>query len=231
MRVPALALRRVDRSGAALAALTAAERGLLAARASAKRRAEFAAGRAAARAALRRLLGANAAGAEVLRDEAGGTARPLAVGDDGAALGVHLSITHAGGLAAAAAGLAPLGLDLVVLEPLGRAFEEEAFTPGELAAWERFTERHLPGVPAACAAFAAKEAAVKWLGTGLTVPLRSVEVLPAGVPAPARLGDALAGLAVALAIETPDRSVRLAGWVTASRRRLLLVAAEAPARR
>jgi phosphopantetheinyl transferase len=219
-----VALRRVRPGDAALAGLHPRERGLVAASATPKRRAEFAAGRCAARAALARLLGAAAHGAAVLRPPSGG-GRPVAVHAGGEPLPAHVSISHAAGIAAAAAAPAAVGIDVVALEPLDRAFCEEAFPAGELSAWERWLGAR--GLHAPCLAFAAKEAAVKWLGTGLTVPLHGVRVTPAGRRKAARLGG-LDALAVELRIATGGRSFHVPGWVAASARRVLVVAGGAP---
>jgi phosphopantetheinyl transferase len=227
VRAPAVAFRRVAREGGgAFEALSLAERALLGARATPRRRAEFAAGRAAARAALARLLGPAARRCVVLREAGAGTA-PVAVGSEGARLPAHVSITHAAGIAVALAGTERLGVDLVQVEPLDRAFREEAFAPDELAAWEAFTGDRAGGDRAACAAFAAKEVAVKWLGTGLGLPLLAVRATPAGPPEPARLGR-LRAARFALEVRAPGVERRLAARL-ATPSRLVLVAAWGPA--
>lgn len=220
----AVALRRVHPTDRLLAALLPAERALLGGAATPKRRAELTAGRIAARAALGRLIGPEGAGAAILRDDAGGTARPVAISARGARLPVHVSITHADGLAAAAAATEPIGVDLVALEPLGEAFAEEAFSADELAAWERWLGDARGSPRAACVAFAAKEAASKWLATGLTVPLRAIAVAPAGSGRAAWLGR-IRTLAAPLEIATPGRLARVAGWLAISPRRVLVAAA------
>lgn len=223
MTQPFLALRRVRAADAGLADLDPRERALLPPRATEKRRAEFTAGRRAARAALARLLGPRAAGSAVVPEGGPAGGRPVVVGPDGILLDVHLSITHADGLAAAAAGPDPLGLDLVSLEPLDAAFREEAFAAGELAGWAQLGELAAGADAAACLAFAAKEAALKWLGTGLGLPLHAVRVAPVGRPgAPARLGGVVA-LAVSVRVETERGTALLKGWVAGSRRRVLVV--------
>jgi 4'-phosphopantetheinyl transferase EntD len=224
---PAVALRRVARdAAAAFEALPLPERALLGARATPKRRAEFAAGRSAARAAVVRLLGRAARGCVVLRESGPGTA-PVAVGTAGSPLPAHVSITHAAGFAVALAGTERLGVDLVKVEPLGREFRDEAFAPGELAAWEAFTGDGAGGDRAACAAFAAKEVALKWLGTGLGLPLLAVRAAPAGAAAPARLGR-LAGASFTLEVRAPGLERRLHGRL-ATPAGLVLVAAWGPA--
>jgi 4'-phosphopantetheinyl transferase len=221
---PIVAFRPVAASRAAPAAgVPAAERALLAPGATPKRLAEFAAGRAAGRAAVDRLLGARGRCAAVLRDSAAGTAQPVAVGKEGAPLPAFLSITHAEGVAAAAAALVPVGIDLVRIEPLTGAFRREAFSPGELAGWERLTGERIGGVAAACAGFAAKEAVVKWLGTGLTVPLLSVRLAAVDAVRPARLGG-LAAMALALVLEGPVRC-ELPAWLARLGRYVVVVVA------
>lgn len=207
---PALALARVLPAEAALARLAPAERALVPARATPKRRDELVAGRRAARRALSRLLGPAAGGALVLRAADGG--RPLALSAAGAPLPAHVSITHAGGVAAALASAVRCGLDLVVVEPVERAFLEEAFAPEELAAWAALAGGPPGGPLAAACAFAAKEAAVKWLGTGLAAPLLAVSTRPAGPAAAARLGR-LPARALRIALRAPGQERVLAGWV------------------
>jgi len=204
----AFAVRRV--AGASLRGLPEVERALLSAQATPKRRAEFVAGRSAARAAVRRLLGAPARGCVVLREE--WSARPTPVSAKGARLPAQVSITHASGFAVAVAGASPLGVDLVEVEPIERAFRDEAFLPHELAAWEAFTGDRPGADRAACVAFAAKEAALKWLGTGLALPLLSVSAVPSGGRRPGRLGR-LAAAAFTLEVCAPGRRQSLEGWL------------------
>lgn len=217
-----VAVRRVQAAETAYQALPGAERALLGPRATLKRRAEFAAGRSAARAALIRLLGSSARSCLVLRAVHGETAHPIATSVTGGDPPAFVSITHASGFAVAIAGTARLGVDLVEVEPLGRAFREEAFSAGEVAAWETFTDR--PGGDlAACAAFAAKEAVVKLLGTGLSIPLPSVRAVPASRGRIGRLGR-LAVTTFTLDARAPTLSRRLIG-LYANPGRFVLVAA------
>jgi phosphopantetheinyl transferase len=220
----AIALRPVRPvEAASLTPLLPKERALLGARATRKRRAEFLAGRTAARAALVRLLGPGAREAAVLRDEAARTARPVAVSADGAPLPAFVSISHAAGIAAAAAARDPIGLDLVLVEPQDAAFVQEAFWPDEIAAWTRFVPDPASGPLAACMAFAAKETALKWLGTGLALPLLGVRVLPAGPARPARVGK-LRALSFPLLLEAPRLRRRLMGCVARFGRYVLVIA-------
>lgn len=165
------------------------ERALLSPRAVDKRRREFIAGRLAARACLRAALGEDvAASARVVRETDGPTAgRPRIVDASGAWMRPwHLSISHAGPLAIAAVADGPLGIDVATVAPLDEAFLVDVFAPGELAAWEAIhaTDRRL----AVAAAFATKEAVLKWLGTGLRVPARGVDCRPCGADAVAVSG-------------------------------------------
>lgn len=163
-------------SAACLASLHPAERRLISRHATPKRLAEFAAGRVAARRACGSLSGVateNAGSIDILPGSERG--RPKAYrANDGQPLDVWLSITHADGLAAAAASHAPIGLDLISLVPLPRSFTDEAFAPDELPSWRKRFGADTP--MAACAAFAAKEAVLKLMGTGMALPLPQVRV-------------------------------------------------------
>ncbi len=165
------------------------ERGMLPARASAKRRAEFAAGRVAARTALAWLLGRESCDLPVLREP--GTGRPLVEWTAGSSLPLHVSISHADGLAVATAAHVPIGVDLVTVQSSEASFAREAFVAGELAGWASWFGVAAEDPFAAAAAFAAKEAASKWLGVGLTVPLLEFRVEPTGQ----RWFDRVCGLA------------------------------------
>lgn len=150
---------RVGEEGPAVAELDR-----LGPRATEARRATFVAGRRAAHRALEACLGA------ALRVDADALGKPVV-----SAPGVELSITHAGGWALAAAARAPLGVDLVEREPLPDALIEDALAPGELDAWRaRIADEAL----ARSLAFAGKEAALKWLGVGMAIPLRQVRLTP-----------------------------------------------------
>ncbi|MGC3999551.1 MAG: 4'-phosphopantetheinyl transferase superfamily protein [Anaeromyxobacter sp.] len=222
MTLVALALSRVRVHDAALTDLDERERAALLPGAVPKRRAEYAAGRRAARAALARFLGQAAEGTAVVPAGAGG-GKPLVIDASGAPLAdAHLSITHAAGLAAAAVAPRPIGLDLVTLEPLEEAFREEAFEPGEIARWEAWIGAAQGSVQGPCVAFAAKEAVLKWLGTGLELPLRAVRVEPAGPGTPTLLGDAVAALSMPVRVESPRGTALLEGWIAASPRRVMV---------
>lgn len=158
--------------------LAPAEAALLSPSALPRRRAEFTAGRAAARAAVAQWTGLGPSAIVILRESGALDGRPYAVGVDGERLPVELSITHADGIALAAASDVPLGIDVVAYERFPDAFVDEAFAPGELDAWRGGAGGD--DVATVCTAFAAKEAALKWLGCGMRVPLRSVVVTPAG---------------------------------------------------
>lgn len=85
--------------------------------------------------------------------------------------GLHFSVSHSAGLIAFAAGRAPLGLDVQRLgEP--RSGAARFFTEGE--------RRYIAASPSPDDAFfevwTAKEAYVKYLGTGLSCPFRGFDV-------------------------------------------------------
>ena len=152
----------------------------LSTRAVEKRRCEFVGGRVAAKVAAARLRGVSlardAVQTHVAVDECAG--RPIAVDRAGVPIpGVYLSITHSHGVAIAAAATAPIGIDLTPVEPRPRAFDEEAFLAHELESWQRLLGAS-PAERACSLAFAAKEAALKWLGVGLRVGLHAVKVTP-----------------------------------------------------
>ena len=138
------------------------------------RRASFVAGRRAARGALGRHWGTLP---EALRVDAEASGRPQ-IWVAGRRSPTQISISHAGGWAIAAVSEAPLGVDLVELETLPESLE--AFAPGELARFRVVLPNHDPRL-ALCIAFAAKEAALKWLGVGMALPLASVRVEPTAI--------------------------------------------------
>lgn len=141
------------------------------------RRASFLAGRWAARRALSARWGTLPAALRIDADERGQPVVP----------GAHLSITHAEGWAIAGASGARLGLDLVAVEELPDAMRDDAFAPGELETLARALEGSSDPRFALCLGFAVKEAALKWLGIGMAVPLPSVRVTPRAPLAPARV--------------------------------------------
>lgn len=163
------------------------------------RRATFVAGRRAARAALERRWGSLPDGLRVDTDGAG---CPV-VRVNGRPRATRVSISHTAGWAVAAAAETPLGLDLVEIEAFGTGFAEEAFTPEELAGASSCFADLNDGRAPICLAFAAKEAALKWLGVGMRVPLTSVRV---GFEA--KLGGELPGR-VPVQMEHPNGRVRL----------------------
>lgn len=222
MSEPVLAFRAVAGAGGSLDRLPPAERALLPEAAVEKRRDEFVAGRVAARAAVARLLGDPGACAAVVRDAAAGTAAPVPVDIRGARLPAFVSITHAEGVAAAAAAFVPVGLDLVRLEELDGAFRREAFWPQELASFERSLADPRPAA-AACVAFGAKEAVLKWLGTGLAIPLLAVRMSLEPGAGPGLLGG-LRATRFTLRLHAPERCV-LRAWVAAAGSYLLVAVA------
>jgi 4'-phosphopantetheinyl transferase len=157
-----------------------AEQALLGDRAAEKRRAEFVAGRLAAKSAAALLLGPrwDRGDIAVLREGGESTGPPRLALSGGWPCAVRASISHADGVAVAAASGEAVGVDLVAIEHQGPAFEAEAFAPGELDAWRGWLGAEAARHDAVAIAFGAKEAALKWTGTGLTVPLHDVAVLP-----------------------------------------------------
>jgi 4'-phosphopantetheinyl transferase len=155
------------------------EAALLSPHATPHRRAEFAAGRAAARKALAALLDLSTAESEdlaILPEP--GRGRPRPERDGGAPVRqTWCSITHASGLAAAVASRRPVGIDLVNREQIAPSFAKEAFCDGELEAWQDWAGKCEPDLVGAIA-FAAKEATLKRLGTGMALPLLRVRVVP-----------------------------------------------------
>ncbi|MCC6812324.1 MAG: 4'-phosphopantetheinyl transferase superfamily protein [Deltaproteobacteria bacterium] len=150
-----------------LDALHARERSLLSPRATVARARDFVGGRLAAKAALAARFGAGEWIIERATGEHEGA--PIVHGPAQASV----SISHTDGFAIAIAGPAPAAIDLVKLEPLPESLCEEAFTSAERRAWA------LSGEPLAMTvAFAAKEAALKWLRVGMGTPLHSVRVMP-----------------------------------------------------
>ena len=91
---------------------------------------------------------------------------------------IHVSISNADQTAIAVAARTRVGVDIVSVEDHGQPFVREAFVGGELRSWAQLLgcDQHSP--PVACVAFAAKEAAVKWLCVGLTAPLHSIVLKP-----------------------------------------------------
>ncbi len=140
------------------------------------RRATFVAGRRAVRQALARHWGALPSD---LRIEPDANGQPHArVGDRDHP--THVSISHTAGWAIAVAGDVPLGIDLVALDDVPVGLGEDVFAPREREDLERvFAQSSDPRIPR-CAAFGAKEAALKWLGVGMRIPLPSVRVTSLG---------------------------------------------------
>lgn len=157
------------------------EMALLSPRASSKRWAEFIAGRIAARAAVAHLLEVSPSSQAflILREGEGPTGCPLVVLTSPARV-PRVSISHADGLAVAAACFEGIGVDLASIEAHERCFVEDTFSSRELSRWAEFLGSLRTSALTLTTAFAAKEAAMKWLGTGFALPLRAIEVLPVG---------------------------------------------------
>ena len=164
---------------------------LLSRRAIEKRRNEFVSGRLAAKTATARLR-AMPVGRDVVHTlVAQGTdaGRPIAVAASGIRMHtVHLSITHSEDLAIAAAATRPIGIDLTPVQALRGAFDEDVFREGELDGWRQVL-RASAADRVRAVGFAAKEAALKWLGVGLRASLHDIMVSPSGLGDPTPCAD------------------------------------------
>ncbi|MGD8189434.1 4'-phosphopantetheinyl transferase family protein [Brevibacillus ginsengisoli] len=161
--------------------LTQRERSLLSAKTSPKRMADFVAGRKAVKEALRSFLTLeNTGNLSVLREEEGEEAgKPYVFLHDTATRSdVHVSITHADQQAYATASHMRIGIDNVTIEAYSSAFIEDVFRDGELAGWMNWLGVHPRHSLAICTGFAAKEAFLKWLGTGLRLSLSQIQITP-----------------------------------------------------
>jgi phosphopantetheinyl transferase len=180
-----VALRQVPSASEDLNALAARfldtrELALLSSRSTRKRRAEFIAGRIAAREAVSRLLGHPAfTSFQILRHGNGPTGRPRIAVNHGS-VAPEVSISHADGLAVAAANFGPIGLDLASIQPQNQSFVADTFSPLEINRWAAWLRSERTSALTLTTAFTAKEAALKWLGTGFGIALRAIEILPAG---------------------------------------------------
>jgi len=165
-----------------------------------RRRADWIAGRAAARLALREIGGSEAGGFSV---ETGPNGEPIV---SGASFGV--SISHAGGIAAAVAfpSERPIGIDL---EPV------TAIDPGlaTLACNDREQE-WLADNESLLRIWTAKEAAVKLTGTGLRVALQQVRIESAD-PELTELAVGLPASVDGRKTECRVRVISLSHWVAA----------------
>jgi 4'-phosphopantetheinyl transferase len=162
------ALLLVGPAEGSLEALHPIERALLSQRASAKRRTDFVGGRTLAKEALRRRLGV---GEWIIgRDVGVQEGAPIVL--RGPQPG-YVSISHVDGVIAAVASSAPVAVDLVKREPMSDALRDEAFTTQEQRAWQH------ANTELACV-FAIKEAALKWLRTGMGTGMHELQVFPRG---------------------------------------------------
>ncbi|MGB1696771.1 MAG: SDR family NAD(P)-dependent oxidoreductase [Thermoplasmatota archaeon] len=137
-----------------------------------KRAAEWRAGRIAAKRAVAASTGAPHNEIELRANDAGAPSLYVR----GKPSPVRVSITHRDGVAIAAFGNDAIGIDLETVEPRSEPFWEQAFGADE--------RRHLGAmankdVAAACA-WAAKEACLKRVGTGLDCALHDLVVRPEG---------------------------------------------------
>lgn len=155
--------------------LTDDERAVLAGLHLSKRREEWRLGRWTARRAVAAAIGQPDTAPEKIRVMAGEDGAPRATvdGHDGP---ISLSISHRAGRAfcAAAADDVALGCDLELVEPRSDAFVRDYFTDGErgMVLQAEDDEKHL----LANLVWAAKEAALKGMRTGLRADTRSVVV-------------------------------------------------------
>jgi acyl transferase domain-containing protein/NAD(P)-dependent dehydrogenase (short-subunit alcohol dehydrogenase family)/phosphopantetheinyl transferase len=141
--------------------LTEDELAVLRVRGTERRQADRVAGRIAAKRALGALTGTDPLTLRVDNDDAGA---PVVVGAP-----VFVSISHREGHAVAVAATAPVGVDLEGIEPRSAAFQAEWLTAREREA--------CGGEPLRVnLCWAAKEAVLKWLGTGLRGQALEVEV-------------------------------------------------------
>lgn len=174
----------VDGAGAAL--LSADERARLATFAHERRRQAFVAGRVAARVLLGGRLGVPPADV------------PLRVAEDGAVEveggGLHVSISHSGRHAVAAAAPHPVGVDLEQVRPCHPGLRRFLLHPDEGGLPERLP---FDADAALILCWALKEAVLKGLRTGLRLSPRRLHLTvdPAGGAAQVRLEDGSAWLA------------------------------------
>lgn len=166
---------RVVESGAGLEALHPEERELLGNRATPKRVHDFVAGRLAARRAIASHLGISSAAIEVLRYPGSGAPR---VRVDGEWNACEVSITHEDGVAVAVASSLVCAVDLVRPRDWDDGFVRDTFTRQELEHWAAVDGKSEADPTLIASAFAAKECALKWLKTGMNIPLQATSCLP-----------------------------------------------------
>lgn len=193
------------------------EQSLLSRRAVEKRRNEFVAGRIAAKTAAARLRGMPLTRdvAHTIVEEGETAGQPIAVDPSGIRIqAVHLSITHSQGVAIAAAATEPIGIDLAPVAEYTRSFEEAAFLDGELDCWDQVLGGS-KSEPVRAVGFAAKEAALKWLGVGLRAGLHEVRVSPTALTEPSACVDlavSTRGLTARVQCRLPDRRAGGLAW-------------------
>ncbi len=143
-----------------------------------KRKEEWTAGRAAAKLALLDAL-AEHRGPEDFTVTTGSSGEPVVSTASGSSVSFGVSITHAGGLAAAVAFPLdrPLGLDLEPIGTIDPGLATLACTPREQSLLERWPAG-ARRTEALLRIWTVKEAAVKLTRTGLGVPLHQVQVEP-----------------------------------------------------
>ncbi len=221
--LPCIAIQSVPSSLTETQALAAqhlldGELALLSPRATSKRFAEFVAGRIAARTAVRQLLSDSAQlPFSILREGNGPTGCPKVVLSDPQATPPHVSISHADGVAIAAAAFDRVGIDLVTIQSQSPSFIDETFDWRELEGWATWLQSEPASALTVTTAFAAKEAALKWLGAGFGIPLRGIEVAPDNTRAEERTDFRASTRHLCIAVARPNEpswnlSSRYAQW-------------------
>ncbi|MGE5705081.1 MAG: 4'-phosphopantetheinyl transferase family protein [Clostridia bacterium] len=169
---------------AAFSSLHADERELLGEKATPKRIADFTAGRIAAKRAVHSCLALpESEHVSILRVEAGPEAgKPyVKAGNmctEPMTETLHISISHADRMAYAVASHLRIGIDHVTIEPYSDAFSNDVFAKYELEEWANWLGVGPQDELVACAGFAAKEAVLKYVGTGLRYSLPQITVVP-----------------------------------------------------
>jgi 4'-phosphopantetheinyl transferase len=123
---------------------------------------------------MRRILGAYVfASAAELRLQYGANGKPSI--EPGARPAIHFNLTHSDRLAALAVSPArPVGIDIEVIQPVEGQVARDVFSPAEYAALEGLPEGER--LRAFYRGWTRKEAVVKAIGEGLSLPLKSFDV-------------------------------------------------------
>lgn len=157
----------------AIGSLSPRERAIFAALRLEKRRRDWLAGRVAAKRAAQRLLGGPLAAVEILAEAAGERSGAPRLHLEGVLQEhLHVSLSHAGDLAAATVSERPVGLDVEEITARSASFEAIAFSPAERLALGELSGQ--ARAEAVTLRWCAKEAHAKWLGCGLRAPLHDL---------------------------------------------------------